>query len=126
MRHQLRLGTLELTVAFDIAFWVFVHQGYAIGMLGLEGDEGYRDVVAGLQVDVLPEVTKTLVFFLAHVLVVGLAGGIDPLPPRGGAGLGSAGPGHSITDVVVVPDRILGLGGLVALAQPLPQFQQLG
>ena len=69
-------------VVFDVLVRVFVDDRNPVDVLGLVGDEEHRDPMTGLQVDVPAEIGQSLVFLLAHVLVVGLPGVIDALPPR--------------------------------------------
>ena len=56
---------------------VLVDDRDAVDVGGLVRGEGDGDAVPGVEVDVPAEVGQALVLLLAHVLVVGLAGGVD-------------------------------------------------
>src|SRR4029434_506051 len=72
---------VALALGLDVPLGVLVLDGHAGDELGLVGDELHGDPVPCLQVDMEAEVPQALVLLLAHVLVVGVAGGADPAPP---------------------------------------------
>jgi hypothetical protein len=72
------------------------------------------------------EVTQALVLLLAHVLVVGVAGGVDPAPPPVRPDLVTGRLEDAVADVVVVADGVPGLLGLRVVPQPPPEGEQLG